>query len=178
LGPNTNIFGISTSGELLFLSDDTTVCPGPIGVCSVSQTIFTFSNQNPSSAEWIGGITALGGFFNSPEHGTFAVSGDCSDFGMLCKVYNVYFDNEWKAQQIVSFQEWSYCLNPNTGRYCTSLGAHVYIGTYSGKVYILNGVFGKRSEILELTSVGGSLIHNLIGDGFDLPCKCPLITGF
>jgi hypothetical protein len=165
LGPNTNIFGISTSGELLFLSDDTTVCPGPIGVCSVSQTM-------------IGGITALGGFFNSPEHGTFAVSGDCGEFGMLCNVYNVYFDNGWKAKKIVSFDEWSWCLNPNTGRYCTSLGAHVYIGTYNGKVYILNGVFGKRSEILELTSEGGSLIHKLIGDGFDLPCKCPLIVGF
>jgi hypothetical protein len=161
LGPSTNIFGISTSGELLFLSDDTTLCPGPIGVCSVSQTTFTTriitSSIEPSLKE-IANITALAGLSNSPEQGIFAVSGNCGDHGSPCKVYNLYIDSGWKALEITSFP--SDCRNARTRMLCSTLPddnthAHVYFGSYNGKVFVLEGMAGTTSHIYELTFEGG-----------------------
>ena len=169
MGPSTNIFGISTSDELLFLSDDTTLCSNvDHGVCSVSQTTFLTKDIYYSCSDFICepylkeivDITAVGGIYDGVEEGIFVVSGNCGDSGSPCKVYNVYFDNGWKAEEILNFP--SDCPQRKLCGVDPGTSSYVYFGSYNGKVYMLDGMMGGTSYIYEITFVGGDDRYNFV----------------
>ena len=169
MGPSTNIFGISTSDELLFLSDDTILCSNvDPGVCSDSQTTFLTKDIRVSCSnaicepylKEIVDITAVGGIYDGVEEGIFVVSGNCGDSGSPCKVYNVYFDNGWKAEEILNFP--SDCPQRKLCGVDPGTSSYVYFGSYNGKVYMLDGMMGGTSYISEFTFVGGNDRYNFV----------------
>jgi hypothetical protein len=199
LGPNSNIYGISTDKELLTLDDAT--CSDSAGVCSIAIAPVEFTlvddypgqHSNPYPNPRTGSaleISALGGLGASLDQGVFVVNGDCglSQGGEPCEVYNVYFENGWKAKELVYFTGTNcYCdgrglvddyecgrreikeeisHGRRLGGGCYKLGdvSIVRFGSFNGKVYVLEGIsfFGSALDhyVHELTFEGGNKRYN------------------
>lgn len=115
LGPKTNIFGISTSDELLTLWDDTTGSDPGVRSVTISPT--------DTGLENLIGIKALGGLDEEYGHGIFVVNGND-------EVYNVWWDGNWKAKEIPIYLSGDPLYGNNV---------MVRFGSYNGKVYMLEG---------------------------------------
>ena len=108
LGPKTNIFGISSNDELLTLWDDTS------GYDPGVRSIAIDPYGDGTGLTQLVGIKALAGLDDEWGHGIFVVN-------RYDKVYNVWWDGEWKAKEIDSVDS-------------------VQFGTYNKKVYMLRGI--------------------------------------
>ena len=115
LGPKTNIFGISTSDELLALWDDTTGSDPGVRSITIS--------PSGNGLGGLVGIKALGGLDEEYGHGIFVVNGND-------EVYTVWWDGNWKAKEI-----------PISLSGAPLIGSNVMVrfGSFNGKMYMLEG---------------------------------------
>ena len=115
LGPKTNIFGISTNGELLTLWNDS----GNVRSVTIPEL-------------GLDRVQALGGLDDQWGHGVFVAN--TSVDGYYLEVYNVWWDGGWKKVSIDDIMiETPYELSP--GEFIG--GGFIRFGSYKGETYVL-----------------------------------------